>query len=435
MAGVESELASNETFLRAVQTAADSPFSVKMPQMHEMPERRPRKHLIVSIDDHLVEPPNMFEGRLPKKFAERTPRVVETPDGTHEWVLDGAVLTQIGINAVVGQNRDRVLVEPTRFDTMRPGTFDVHQRIADMDIDGVYGSLCFPSLVGFAGVRLQGFQDPEFGLACMRAWNDWHIEEWVGAYPNRFIACQIPWLNDAQIGAAEIHRNAARGVKAVTFPELPGKLGFAPLVSTFWDPFFAACEETGTIVCVHTGSAGTSVMSEGNEQSLGTLFGSGHSIVTAIEWLHAGIAARYPDIKICLSEGGIGWIPCLMDRLDHQVGYRDSKPNFAVAGDPNRTGLTVGDSMLRETLNRNYWFCTLDDPSTIPLRGRIGLDKIMFEVDYPHADTSWPNTQDRFSYMMRDVPEDEAAMIGWKTAAKLFEFDVPESVQNDPESY
>jgi predicted TIM-barrel fold metal-dependent hydrolase len=176
-------------------------------------------------------------------------------------------------------------------------------------------------------------------------------------------------------------------------------------------------------------------MTEGSVQAVGTLFGSGHSMVTAIEWLHAGIAARYPGIKICLSEGGIGWIPCLMDRLDHQEGYRDAKPNFAIGGDPDRTGLTVGDPMLRETLNRNFWFCTLDDPSTIPLRHRIGMDKIMFEVDYPHADSSWPNTQARLDEMLRDVPDDEADKIAWQTAAELFGHPVPDALRSDPERF
>ena len=435
MSKTASEFTVNDTFRLALYTSAAAPFSAKSPQLHEAPERRARSRVIVSIDDHLVEPPDMFEGRMPKKFADRAPRVVETDDGAHQWVLDGAVLTQIGINAVVGQNRDEVLVEPTRFEDMRPGTYDVHARIRDMDIDGVYASLCFPSLVGFAGIRLQGLKDQEFGLAAMRAWNDWHIEDWVGAYPERFIPCQIPWLNDARVGAEEIRRNAQRGFRAVTFPELPGKLGFAPLVSAYWDPLFEACEETGTVVCVHTGSAGNPVMTEGSEQSLGTLFGSGHSMITAIEWVHAGIAARYPDIKICLSEGGIGWVPCLLDRLEHQERYRDAKAHFQIGGDPDRTGLAVGDPMLRETLSRNYWFCTLDDPSTIALRHRIGIDKIMFEVDYPHADSSWPNTQSRFEHILRDVPEHEREMIAWKTAADLFEHPVPASVVADPESY
>jgi predicted TIM-barrel fold metal-dependent hydrolase len=416
--------------------AGVSPFNAeKMPERRARPERSVRRHLVISVDDHLVEPPNMFDGRLPEKYADRTPRVVDDGQGGQQWLFDNLVLKQIGINATVGQSRDRIMVEPVRFDEMRDGTWNIHERIADMDLDGVYASLCFPSVLGFAGVRLQGLADQEFALAVMRAWNDWHIEEWVGTYPGRMIPCQIPWLNDAELGAAEIQRNADRGFTAVTFPELPGKLGFAPLVSPYWDPFFAACEETETVVCVHTGSSGLPIMTEGTEQSVGTLFGSGYAMVTAIEWLHAGIAARFPGIKICLSEGGIGWIGAVLDRLEHQEGYRDAKPRFALGGDPDRTGLAVGDPMLKETLRRNYWFCTLDEPSGIAQRDRIGVDRIVFEVDYPHSDTAWPHTQKRVSGLLEGVPADEAAAISWRNAAQLFRHPVPAEIQLNPEAF
>jgi predicted TIM-barrel fold metal-dependent hydrolase len=416
--------------------AAITPFIAdKMPERDIRPERRRRRHLVISVDDHLVEPPTMFQGRLPKRFADRAPRVVENEAGNQQWVFDEAVLTQIGINAVVGQPRDRVMVEPVRFDEMRRGTWDIHERIVDMDVDGVYASLCFPSVVGFAGVRLQALPDQEYAWATLQAWNDWHIEEWAGTYPGRIIPCQIPWLNDSRRGAEEIRRNAARGFKAVTFPELPGKLGLAPLTSAFWDPIWEACEETGTVVCVHTGSSGLPTMTEGAVESVGSLFGTGYALITAIEWLHSGIGARFPGIKVCLSEGGIGWVAALYDRLEHQEGYRDAKPNWSIGGDPDRTGLTVGDPVLTEILRRNFWFCTLDDPSAIPQRERIGPDKIVFEVDYPHSDTGWPDSQSRISRLLEGVPATDAEKIAWRNAAELFNHPVPDMVQRDPETF
>src|SRR6202035_4078653 len=115
------------------------------------------------------------------------------------------------------------------------------------DINGVYASLNFPSfLPGFAGQRLQlTTKDPELAMAAVRAWNDWHLEEWAGPYPDRIIPCQIPWLLDPVIGAGMIRDNAARGFTAVTFTEAPSRLGLPTIHSGHWDPLLEACAETG----------------------------------------------------------------------------------------------------------------------------------------------------------------------------------------------
>ncbi|HXA32277.1 MAG TPA: hypothetical protein VNV87_08465, partial [Acidimicrobiales bacterium] len=199
------------------------------------PPRADRKYTIISADDHIVEPPHVFEGRVEKRFADRAPRIVEKEDGTETWVYDGTELPNVGFNAVVGRPVDEWRMEPTRFDEMRTGAWDIHQRIADMDLNGIYASLNFPSfLPGFAGQRIQVGRDPELALATVRAWNDWHLEEWAGTYPGRIIPCQLPYLLDPQVAADEVRRNAERGFKAVTFSEGPYALGLPSLHSGHW---------------------------------------------------------------------------------------------------------------------------------------------------------------------------------------------------------
>jgi hypothetical protein len=136
---------------------------------------------IISVDDHLVEPPDLFDGRLPRRLQERAPRVVVDEWGHEVWEFDGQRHTQVGMNAVVGRRPETVRVEPFRFDQMRPGCYDVDARVHDMDLNGVYASLNFPSsLAGFAGQRYQlGVSDPDLALAVVRAANDWHLEEWA----------------------------------------------------------------------------------------------------------------------------------------------------------------------------------------------------------------------------------------------------------------
>ncbi len=108
---------------------------------------------------------------------------------------------------------------------------------------------------GLRGHVFSTSNDPELGLACLRAWNDWHIEEWAGPYPDRIIPLQLAWLGDPEVAAADVRANAARGFKAVSFPENPVDLKFPSVHTDHWDPFLRACEETETVVCLHNGSS------------------------------------------------------------------------------------------------------------------------------------------------------------------------------------
>ena len=215
--------------------------------------------MIVSVDDHLVEPADLFEGRVPAALADRAPRIEVDDDGDECWIFDGRRHAQIGLNAVVGRPKEEWSLEPARFDQMRRGCWDPEARLADMDLDGVWASVHYPSLIaGFCGSTFSQCSDPQLGLACVRAWNDWHVEEWVGPRTDRFIPLQIPWLADPAMAAADIRANAERGVRAVSLPEQPVDLGLPSLHTGHWDPVLAACEETGTVVCLHCASSGWS---------------------------------------------------------------------------------------------------------------------------------------------------------------------------------
>ena len=345
------------------------------------PEPRPRTYTVISVDDHIVEPPHTFDGRVASKFAERAPRVIEKDDGTEVWVYDGEEIPNVGFNAVVGRPVSEYSFEPARFDEMRRGAWDIHERIRDMDVNGIYASLCFPSfLPGFAGQRIQVGRDPELALATVRAWNDWHLDEWAGSYPGRIIPCQLPWLLDPELAAAEVRRNAERGFKAITFSEGPHALGLPSLHSGHWDPLMRACEETGTVVNLHIGSSGMSPSTSADAPAdvIGVLF-FGYAMFAAVDWLYSLIPVKFPDIRICLSEGGIGWVPALLDRLDHMLRYHEMYGTWS--------GIELTPA---EVMQRNFWFCAVEDPSAFAMRDRIGVEKILLEADYPHCDAPGP---------------------------------------------
>jgi len=390
------------------------------------PARRHRYETIVSVDDHLVEPAHIFEGRMPARFAARAPRIVEE-DGAQFWVFEGTKQANLGLNAVAGRPLLECGFEPTRFEHMRPGAYDIHARVADMDLNGVYASVCFPSaLAGFGGQRIQMLSDElDLSLAVVRAWNSWHIEEWAGTHPGRIIGCQLAWLHDPRLAAAEIVANAARGFRAVTFPEAPEKLGLPSLHTGYWEPFMAACEETGTVICLHVGSSSQvpSTASDAPVDTVGVLF-FGFAMFAAVDWLYSKVALRHPDIKICLSEGGIAWVPGLLDRLEHVERYQ------ALYG--TWDGIDISPA---ELMQRNFWFCAIDDPSNFQLRERIGVDHVLVESDYPHLDSSWPNTQRMIHEQVGSFPPDQVRKICWENASALFRHPVPPDVQADPDAF
>jgi predicted TIM-barrel fold metal-dependent hydrolase len=384
-----------------------------------LPDPPPRevKYTVISVDDHLVEPPDMFEGRLEARFADRAPRVVEDEKGHQLWEFDGGRFTQVGMNAVAGRRPNSYGLEPFRFEQMRRGCWDVTARVHDMDLNGVWASLSFPSMItGFCGRVFSQCSDPELGLAVTRAWNDWLFEEWYSPFPERIIPLGITFLADPVRGAEEIRRNAARGFRSIAMPERPQRIGFPSLFSDHWEPILEACEETDTVISVHVGSSGGYESPADCTETLAlgaTMFGQ-LSLAACAEWLWSGCALRHPGLEIAMSEGGIGWVPMLLDRLDNIVDRSGYGRSWHVRP--------------ADVLRRNFWFCTIDDPSTIDCRSRIGVDRIMVEVDYPHGDGTWPDTQAVIERYWGHIPADEVRAMCCENASRLYRHPLPEVV-------
>ncbi len=412
-----------------------------LPDFLRDPEPREATYTIVSTDDHVVEAPGTFEGRVPRRFADRAPRIVELDAGTevsraHQglpdvvtqkggrqvWQYEGKIFAQVGLNAVVGHTDYAAQrFEPTSFTEMRPGCYDADARVRDMDIAGVWSSINFPSsIAGFCGSVFSSSEDKELGYAVMQAWNDWIHEEWCTPHPDRFIGLGLTWLADPPLGAAEVRRNADRGFRAVTMPELPHWLGYPEVHSGYWDPILRACAETGTVICLHVGSSGMLPLPHTGprfEKNI-TLFPA-VSLLAATEWLWSGCLQRFPTLKVVMSEGGIGWVPMLLDRLDYIMSHSGAGGSLAWEGELSPS----------EVLLTNFWFCMLDDPSTLPILDRIGSDRVMVEVDYPHSDSTWPDCQEvlrrRFTDPAVRLSDTAVADLTHRTAARVFRAPLP----------
>jgi len=166
---------------------------------------------------------------------------------------------------------------------------------------------------------------------------------------------------------------------------------------------------------LHVGSAGSVLGPTGgpNLQLGATLFGQ-LSLHACAEWLWSAYPLDRPTLKIAMSEGGIGWVPMLLDRLDNII---------------DRSGYGLGwDIRPADVLQRNFWFCTLDDPSTIDARHRIGVENIMVETDYPHGDGTWPDTQFVIERYWGHIPNDELRAMCSENAASLYRHPLPDVV-------
>ena len=188
------------------------------------------RYTVISVDDHVVEPPHLFQEYMQPSLRDLGPQLIETENGHQVWEFEGATYSQVGMNAVAGRKPETVSLEPFRFDQMRPGCYDIDARIKDMDLGGIWAMLNFPSqITGFCGTVFAKASNREVGIDAVRAWNDWLFTEWYSKYPERVIPGGITYLGDSDEAVREIQRNAERGFVSVTLPETPHKVGYPNL--------------------------------------------------------------------------------------------------------------------------------------------------------------------------------------------------------------
>jgi predicted TIM-barrel fold metal-dependent hydrolase len=359
---------------------------------------------LLSVDDHLIEPPHVWADRLPKKYLEQGPRIVYFPregqDPMQMWVYEERTYPNIGLNAVAGKSPEQFGVDPVRYSEMIPGCYDPKARLADMDVDGVHAMLCFPSFPRFCGTVFLEGEDKELALLGVKAWNDFSLDEWCATDPARFIPMAITPLWDPALMVAEIERVAAKGARAVGLPDNPTNLSLPSYHTSYWDPVFSALEETNLTAVMHFGSGGfpPQTAPEAPFAVMITLMGT-TSMAAATELIFSPVFHKHPNLKVAFSEGGIGWMPYLMERADYvwrkHKFYQNIHPTIAPS----------------ELFRRNISGCFIEDEVGVAMRYAIGVDNITWECDYPHSDSFWPKSRARAEEMLATVPDEEAAKI------------------------
>ena len=369
--------------------------------------------IMVSVDDHVVEPADLFEGHLPAKYRDLAPRFVTRQDGTNAWVYEGVEIGNVALNAVAGRPPEEYGIEPTALDELRPGTYDIHERVKDMDANGLLGSLCFPSFPQFCGQLFARTEDKDVALAMVRAYNDWHIDEWCGSYPGRFIPCALPAIWDPETLAAEVRRTAAKGCHAVTFSENPSKLGWPSVHSDHWDPFWKACSDEQVVVCMHIGSSSEITITAPDAPFDVILTLTPMNIVkAATDLVWSPVLRKFPHLKFALSEGGIGWIPYFLERIDYN--YQKHRA---------WTGQDFGDKLPSEVFNEHVITCFIDDHFGLASRAYLDMDNVCWECDYPHSDSTWPTAPEQFMKQLDGADRHDIDRVSHLNAMKHFSYD------------
>jgi predicted TIM-barrel fold metal-dependent hydrolase len=359
---------------------------------------------IISVDDHVVEPPTLWTDRLPAKYQDRCPRVerdkarfsfeggvfsyergVEDGEWCDWWIYDDLVYPFPKLSAAVGF--DDLDVTPTTFDEIRPGCWIQSERLADMDANHVEASVCFPNtLPRFAGQAFYERADKELALLCVQAYNDWMLDEWsAGDGKGRLLPLSIIPLWDAELAAAEVRRTADKGAIGIAFSENPHPLGLPSVhdKGRFWDPLFRACEETGTVVCMHIGSSSRMPATSPDAPFIvsSTLTFS-NAMGSMLDFIFSGTLERFPELVIAYSEGQVGWMPYVIERADKL---------WAERGD-NSFGTSLPHKP-SSYLHHRVYGCVFDDEVGLRNRDLVGMDQICFETDYPHADSTFPHSK------------------------------------------
>ena len=375
---------------------------------------------ILDSDAHVQEPPDLWLARAPAKLKDRVPRVKHTDRGDF-WLFDeGLPPEPVGFTASAGLSYLDFEPMGLSYETIRPGMWDPAARLVDMDIDGIYSAVLYPS-VTLKGAKTYS-DDPELQLFCVRAYNEW-LSEFCADSGGRLIPQTIiptTGLDDAVTELEWALKHDHRGVLISRMPS--GEFDF----SAEDEPFFARANEAGLPVIVHIGSflrPNPSVRRMSFTElpflgQAGAIKAGSHTLPVACDLLFSGLFQKFPDLKVVLVEANIGWIPTLLEQTDDMyLRYRFfTKAYEKMSGMPS------------DIFHRNFWATFMIDTVGIELRHRLNIDQIMWSTDYPHTGSDWPNSRVTIERVFRGVPKLEVKKMLHDNVKRLYRLDDVPSV-------
>ena len=360
----------------------------------------------IDVDSHVQEKPDTWTSRMSRaKWGDRIPHI-EEHDGKEQWIIDGERTGYLSVCPAVMPDR---VTWPDRWDDIPAGVYEANGRMEYMDMDGIDCQVLYANVTGVCGERFQG-REPEFEAECVRAYNDALTEEWLAVNPERFVALTVLPHSSTDLALEEVRRNARNGHRGVLLFGTPHSRGLPNYSDSYWDPLWAEVRDAQMIVSMHGSGAAPSSMrldpflsgtalgfstsptsaiisgSRGSEErrNAAALASSGFSIQPQYfaNFLFSGTLDRHPDLVFVAAESGIGWLPWLLEACDHawELGHLWDH------GLPNRPS-----DVFHRQCYVDFWY---EVSALQEYRYVIGVDRIMWETDFPHPTALWPNTQE-----------------------------------------
>ena len=369
-------------------------------------------HGLISVDDHVQEPPDLWINRLSKsRWGDRIPHLEHTADGTEGWVVDGQVLLDGRPACAAALMSDRNH-EPRCWEEVPPAAYRPTERLKAMDASGVDYSVLYPTVAGSAGQSFARLKDSELELACVQAYNDWLIEEWACA-SDRFIPqCIVPiWPPEATV--AEIKRAVGKGHRGVVFPAVPMDLRDVPHVAgPEYDPVWEICAELDVPLCLHAGAspllqyAPYSRLRPTLAEALNAVTKPVSSVFVLGLYLFSRILLRHPKLRVVLAESALSWGMLYLEWADHQFEHDGLA----------REGYQLKPSeMFRRQCYLNAWFDQI-----APFESYLGAEHILWSTNFPLATSTWPRTRETIDRCFQGVSAETRERVLWKNAASLY---------------
>jgi uncharacterized protein len=349
---------------------------------------------IVDCDTHFTEPKDLWTSNAPAGMKDKMPNVRRI-DGADQWFVGDKHFGSMGGN-VIAKDRNKLLgrLAFRTYDEISPGSFDVTERLKDMDAMGVWAQICFQNGGVTQAGSLVALNDEPLAIAITEIFNDACADRMKQSGGRINGMGTLPYW-DKDLMNREMRRIVDLGLKGITLPDRPerissGYLGADGKVSPFWEEVFETCNATGLALNFHLNSSldAESAMWDnlGFDQRLpmSALLHHIGCAATMSNFMVSGILDTYEDLKIGLIESGTGWVPFWLEAMEHQLDEFRTIQNRGLQRRP------------KEYFAKNFWVSFwFEDYAPKNMLEEIGIDRIMFETDYPHPTSLYPGVQDK----------------------------------------
>jgi predicted TIM-barrel fold metal-dependent hydrolase len=372
------------------------------------------EYRVISSDNHVHEPPDLWITRSESKFKDRVPSLIREEDGDW-WYCDNHRVIGVGAGSQTGmrfEEAEKLVITRTQ-DDVRPGGYIPEEHVKDMDIDGVDVSIVYPTV----GLLLYSVPDSALMTEIFRTYNDW-LGEFCNAIPSRLKGIAMINVDDVGQGVKEIERCHKMGLAGAMITAYPPEE--RPYHLPEYEPLWSVAEDLGIPLGLHIAT---------NRPSPGQEFGVGEErvrtrpsfLANADHWVRmslgdmifSGVFERHPNLQIGAVEFELSWVPHFLDRIDYTYTQRTQEALKGAYQFKN-------DMLPSDFFHRNVFVGFQEDGLGIKMRDIIGVDNLLWGSDYPHVESTWPRTRQILEEILADCTDEEKTKIAGGNSARIY---------------